>query len=64
MKKCFTPCIYYHETYNENRSPKTKVICDIKDGADILSLSNEEVNICTYFTKSKNINRGLKICLT
>ena len=61
MRKCFTPCVYYHETYDKQSKPSVKVVCDIREGEEIKNISDEDINNCKNFKTYKDVKFDLLV---
>ena len=59
MKKCFTPCIYYHEIHDNNQKPSVKILCDIRENEDIKNISEDEINNCEYYKTYRDLNNKM-----
>ncbi len=53
--KCTTPCIYYREIYNQNKSPMVRLVCDYRDGVEINDLSLDIKSNCKFFKSYTNV---------
>ena len=53
--KCTTPCIYYREIYEQNKSPMVRLVCDYRDGVEINYLSLETRSNCRFFKSYNDI---------
>lgn len=60
MHRCYTPCIYYHEVHDKSQKPTVKVICDYREGEEIINISKEEINNCEHFKTYNEIKENNK----
>ncbi len=48
MNKCFTPCVFYNEIFNQKVKPSVKLTCDYFDGRELKNISDEERSKCHF----------------